>query len=55
MLWSDNSVAMLEALFRMQLPLTAGGTVAPPCCSRFCYSVELERLGKALIGGNGRS
>jgi hypothetical protein len=28
-LWSDNSVAMLAALFRIQFPLTAEGTVAP--------------------------
>ena len=29
-LWSDNSVAMLAALFRIQFPRTAGGMVAPP-------------------------
>jgi hypothetical protein len=29
-LWSDNSVAMLAALFRMHFPLTAGGMVNPP-------------------------
>ena len=29
-LWSDNSVAMLGALFRIQFPLTAGGMIAPP-------------------------
>jgi hypothetical protein len=29
-LWSDNSVAMLAALFRIHFPLTAGGMVAPP-------------------------
>jgi hypothetical protein len=29
-LWSDNSVAMLAAIFRMHFPLTAGGMVAPP-------------------------
>jgi hypothetical protein len=29
-LWSDNSVAMLAALFRMHFPLTAQGVVAPP-------------------------
>jgi hypothetical protein len=29
-LWSDNSVAMLGALFRIQFPLIAGGMVAPP-------------------------
>jgi hypothetical protein len=29
-LWSDNSVAMLAALFRIHFPLTAEGTVAPP-------------------------
>jgi hypothetical protein len=29
-LWSDNSVAMLAALFRIQFPLTATGTTAPP-------------------------
>jgi hypothetical protein len=29
-LWSDNSVAMLAALFRMHFPLNAQGQVAPP-------------------------
>jgi hypothetical protein len=29
-LWSDNSVAMLAALFRMHFPLTAEGMIAPP-------------------------
>jgi hypothetical protein len=29
-LWSDNSVAMLGALFRMEFPLGPGGIVAPP-------------------------
>jgi hypothetical protein len=29
-LWSDNSVAMLAALFRMQFPLAEGRAVLPP-------------------------
>jgi hypothetical protein len=29
-LWSDNSVAMLAALFRIHFPLGAGGVTAPP-------------------------
>jgi hypothetical protein len=29
-LWSDNSVAMLAALFRIHFPLGAGGMTAPP-------------------------
>ncbi|MBV9488686.1 MAG: hypothetical protein JO069_03045 [Verrucomicrobia bacterium] len=29
-LWSDNSIAMLAALFRIHFPLTAEGRVAPP-------------------------
>jgi hypothetical protein len=29
-LWSDNSVAMLAAIFRMHFPLTAEGQIAPP-------------------------
>ena len=29
-LWSDNSVAMLGALFRIHFPLTAEGKIAPP-------------------------
>ena len=29
-LWSDNSVAMLAALFRIQFPITAAGRAAPP-------------------------
>jgi hypothetical protein len=29
-LWSDNSVAMVAALFRIQFPLTTEGMIAPP-------------------------
>jgi hypothetical protein len=29
-LWSDNSVAMFAALFRIHFPLTAKGEIAPP-------------------------
>jgi hypothetical protein len=29
-LWSDNFVAMLAALFRIQFPRTAEGNIAPP-------------------------
>jgi hypothetical protein len=29
-LWSDNSVAMLAAIFRIHFPLTAEGQIAPP-------------------------
>jgi hypothetical protein len=29
-LWSDNSVAMLGAIFRIHFPLTAEGKIAPP-------------------------
>jgi hypothetical protein len=29
-LWSDNSVAMLAALFRIQFPLTTEGVKPPP-------------------------
>jgi hypothetical protein len=29
-LWSDNSVALLAALLRIQFPITAAGNVAPP-------------------------
>ena len=29
-LWSDNSMAMLAAVFRIHFPLTAGGQIAPP-------------------------
>jgi hypothetical protein len=29
-LWSDNSVAILAALFRIQFPRTAEGNIAPP-------------------------
>jgi hypothetical protein len=29
-IWSDNSVAMLAALFRIHFPLTAGGMIVPP-------------------------
>jgi hypothetical protein len=43
-LWSDNSVAMLAALFRMQFPLTAGGKVAPPPSLRAPKAPDLQNL-----------
>jgi hypothetical protein len=33
-LWSNNSVAMLAALFRIQFPITAAGHAAPPLLRR---------------------
>jgi hypothetical protein len=43
-LWSDNSVAMLAALFRMQFPLTAAGKVAPPPALRAPKAPDLQNL-----------
>jgi hypothetical protein len=41
-LWSDNSVAMLGALFRIQFPLAAGGASAPPPLIRAPSAPELQ-------------
>jgi hypothetical protein len=43
-LWSDNSVAMLAALFRIQFPLAAEGRVAPPSPRLAPGTSDLERL-----------
>ena len=43
-LWSDNSVAMLAALFRMHFPLTAEGKSAPPPPRLAPSTPDLERL-----------
>jgi exosome complex RNA-binding protein Rrp42 (RNase PH superfamily) len=42
-LWSDNSVAMLAALFRIQFPITAAGTVAPPPLHRAPNTPDLQQ------------
>ena len=43
-LWSDNSVAMSGALFRMQLPLTAEGKIAPPALRIAPRTPDTEQL-----------
>ena len=43
-LWSDNSVAMLAALFRMQFPLTGEGKAAPPPLLRAPKAPDLQQL-----------
>ena len=43
-LWSDNSVAMLGALFRIQFPRTAGGMIAPPQRPSIPRSPDLQQL-----------
>jgi hypothetical protein len=43
-LWSDNSVAMLAALFRMHFPKTAQGVVAPPSPRLAPSTPDLEEL-----------
>jgi hypothetical protein len=43
-LWSDNSVAMLAALFRTQFPLTAAGKVALPAALRALKTPDLQNL-----------
>jgi hypothetical protein len=43
-LWSDNSVAMLAALFRMHFPLTAQGMVAPPSPRLAPSAPDIEQL-----------
>ncbi|MBV8212152.1 MAG: hypothetical protein JOZ08_02880 [Verrucomicrobia bacterium] len=42
-LWSDNSVAMLAALVRIQFPLTAGGTPASPPLLRAPKMPDVEQ------------
>jgi hypothetical protein len=43
-LWSDNSVAMLGALFRIQFPRTAGGMITPPQRPSIPRSPDLQQL-----------
>jgi len=43
-LWSDNSVAMLGALFRIQFPRTAGGMIAPPQRPSIPRSPDVQQL-----------
>lgn len=43
-LWSDNSVAMLAALVRIQFPLTATGKLAPPPALRAPKTPDLQNL-----------
>jgi hypothetical protein len=45
-LWSDNSVAMLAALFRIHFPLTAEAKIAPPAPRFAPRTPDLERLGQ---------
>jgi hypothetical protein len=42
-LWSDNSVAMLAALIRIQFPITAAGTAAPPPLRRAPNTPEFQQ------------
>ena len=42
-LWSDNSVAMLAALFRIQFPITAEGRAAPPPLRRAPNTPEFQQ------------
>ncbi len=48
-LWSDNSVAMLAALFRIHFPLTANGMVAPPPRTSAPTSPDLEQLNQDRV------
>ncbi|MGA8655088.1 MAG: hypothetical protein WB586_02990 [Chthoniobacterales bacterium] len=43
-LWSDNSVAMLAALFRIHFPRTAQGAVAPPQRPSVPKAPDLQQL-----------
>jgi hypothetical protein len=43
-LWSDNSVAMLAALFRIHFPLTAEGKIAPLGPRLAPIAPDIERL-----------
>jgi hypothetical protein len=45
-LWSDNSVAMLAALFRIHFPLTAEGNIAPPSPRLAPRTPDLEQLSR---------
>ena len=43
-LWSDNSVAMLGAIFRIHFPRTAEGKIALPATRFVPGTPDLERL-----------
>ena len=43
-LWSDNSVAMFGALFRVEFPLGPGGIMAPPKPRTAPKSPDLQQL-----------
>jgi hypothetical protein len=45
-LWSDNSVAMLAALFRIHFPLTAEGNIAPPSPRLVPRTAGVEQLSR---------
>jgi hypothetical protein len=45
-LWSDNSVAMSAALFRIHFPLTAGGNIAPPSPRLVPRTPAIEQLSR---------
>jgi hypothetical protein len=42
--WSDNSVAMLAALFRIPFPLTAEGLMAPPQRTSAPKAPDLQQM-----------
>ena len=48
-LWSDNSVAMLGALFRIQFPLTAGGMTAPPAPRLAPRAPDVQQLNQEKL------
>jgi hypothetical protein len=43
-LWSDNSVAMLGALFRMHFPLASGRIVLPPQRASVPGTLDIKQL-----------
>ena len=48
-LWSDNSVAMLGALFRIQFRLTAGGMTAPPAPRLAPRAPDVQQLNQEKL------
>jgi hypothetical protein len=43
-IWSDNSIAMFGALYRLHFPLTSEGKVAPPEPIRVPSEPDVQQL-----------
>jgi hypothetical protein len=43
-IWSDNSIAMFGALYRLHFPLTSEGKVAPSAVVRVPHEPDVQQL-----------